>query len=218
MNLIDLSRRLSPRALRRLAKRYRKQLVAGASLAAAAAFSIMLSIPALAHDGETKTPPAACDFTTLPLTAACAALVTPPAVAVPPTTAGDYVVTLPGTGTLTLTIDASGKVTGAAVAIPGYTFSVPAIDKDGDKVSVTLTKSGDPTQVIKVTASVKAPATANGPATVKAKIRPVEKEDADEANEANETPKAADPANTLSDHKLGGGGGGGEHHHGGGDR
>jgi len=83
MDLIDLSRRLSPRALCRLAKRYRKQLVAGASLAAAAAFSIMLSIPVLAHDGATKTPPAACDFTTLPLTAACSALVTAPA-----TTAG----------------------------------------------------------------------------------------------------------------------------------
>jgi hypothetical protein len=93
---------------------------------------------------------------------------------------------------------------------------VPTIDKDGDKVTVTLT-STDGTQV-NVKASVKAPTTAGGPATVKAKLRPAEKEDADEANEATETPKAADPANTLSDHKLGGGGGGGEHHHGGGDR
>jgi hypothetical protein len=218
MDLVELSRRLSPRALRRLARRYRKQLVAGASLAAAAAFSIMLSIPVFAHDGETKTPPAACDFTTLPLTTACAALVTPPAVAVPPTTAGDYVVTLPGSGTLTLTIDASGKVTGAAVVITGYTFSVPTIDKDGDKVSVTLTSVADPTQVIKVTASVRPPATANGPATVKATVKPAEKEDADDANEANEANKPADNEsanNTLSDHKGGGGrehgGGGGDH-------
>src|ERR1700736_1318599 len=111
MDVIELSRRLSPRALRRLAKRYRKQLVAGASLAAAAAFSIMLSIPVLAHDGETKTPPAACDFTTLPLTGACSALVTAPTA-----TAGDYLVTLPGGGTLTITVDATGAVSSAAVS------------------------------------------------------------------------------------------------------
>jgi hypothetical protein len=213
MDLLELSRRLSPRALRRLAVRYRKQLIAGASLAAAAGFSIMLSIPAFANDGETKTPPAACDFTTLPLTAACAAMVTPPAVAVPPTTAGDYVVTLPGSGTLTLTIDASGKVTGAAVAITGFTFSVPNIDKDGDKVTVTLTSS-DGTQVINVKASVKPPATAGGPATVKAKLRPAEKEDADEANESTDAHDTADAAKTLSAQKSGGGG---EHHGGGGD-
>jgi hypothetical protein len=209
MDLIDLSRRLSPRALRRLVKRYRKQLVAGASLAAAAAFSIMLSIPALAHDGETKTPPAACDFTTLPLTAACSALVTAPA-----TTAGNYLVTLPGGGTLTLTIDATGAVTGAAVSgLTGFTASVPIVDKDGDKVSVTLTSTTDPTQVINVKASVKPPATAGGPATVKAKVKPAEKEEADEPNEANEPAEA--PDDTLGDHQ---GGGGREDGDGGGDR
>ena len=81
-------------------------------------------------------------------------------------------------------------------------------------MTVTLT-STDGTQV-NVKASVKAPTTAGGPATVKAKLRPAEKEDADEANEA---PKAAadneSANNTLSDHKGGGGrehgGGGGDH-------
>jgi hypothetical protein len=205
MDVIELSRKLSPRALRRLARRYRKQLIAGASLAAAAAFSIMLSIPVFAHDGETKTPLAACDFTTLPLTAACAGVVTAPT-----TTAGSYTVALPGGGTLTIMIDATGAVSSADVSgLTGFTASVPVIDKDKDKVSVTLT-STDGTQVINVNTSVKPPATAGGPATVKAKVKPAEKDDADDANEATETEGTN---STLSDTKTGGGG----HHSGGGD-
>jgi hypothetical protein len=205
MDIPDLSRRFTPRALLRLAKRYRKKLIAGGSLVVAAVFAVMLAIPALADEGETKTPPPACDFTTLPLTAACAAIVTAPAA-----TAGDYFVTLPGGGTLTISIDGTGVVTGATVAgLTGFTASVPVVDKDGDKVKVTLT-STDGTQVINVSASVKPPATPGGPATVKAKAKPGEKEDADEANEA-----AEGSGSTLSEHK---GGGGGDHHHeGGGD-
>src|ERR1700730_12456316 len=212
MDLFDLSRRLSPRALRRLAKRYRKQLVAGASLAAAAAFSIMLSIPVLAHDGETKTPLAACHFTTLPVTAACAGVVTAAT-----TTAGDCMIARPEGATLSLTIDGTGAVTGAAVAgLTGFTASVPVIDKDGDKVTLTLTSTTDPNQVINIKASVKPPATAGGPATVKAKVKPAEKEEADEANEASEANEPADaPTNALSDHK---GGGGRQHGGGGGDK
>lgn len=200
MDQLDLSRRLRPRALRRLANRYRRQLIGGASLAAAAAATIVLAAPALAHDGlRTPTPLAACSAT-VPLTTPCSAAVTAPA-----TTAGDYTVTLPGIGTLTITIDANSVVTGATVSgLTGFTASTPKVDKDGDRVTVTLTSTTDPNQVYKLKVAVKAPATAGGPATVTAKVKAVEKKDADEANEA------AEFAKLLSQHK---GVGIGEHHH-----
>ncbi len=107
MNVIDLSRRLSPRALRRLVNRYRRRLVGGASLATAAALSVMLSVPALAHDG--KTPLAVCSTTTT-LNTPCAAPVTP----TPAAGVSAYTVVLPGIGTLSLTIDPTTNLVTAA--------------------------------------------------------------------------------------------------------
>jgi hypothetical protein len=199
MDVLDQSRPLSLKALRRLARRYYKQLLAGGALAVAATFGILVSMPAFADDGETKTPLAACDFTTLPLTSACAAMVTAPLTG----TAGDYLVTLPGGGTLTIAVDATGMVTGATVSglATGFTASVPTIDKEDNKVSVTVTS---PTgAVVDVHASVKPPTTAGSPATVTAKAKPGETEDAEEATETAESSSA------LSEHK---GAGGGEHH------
>ncbi|MDQ6918942.1 MAG: hypothetical protein M3Z98_06250 [Candidatus Dormibacteraeota bacterium] len=210
MNLIDLSRRLSLRAVRRLANRYRRQLVGGVSLTGAVAFSIMLAVPAIAHDGESGTPLAACSAT-LPLTTPCSATVTP----TPAAGVTDYAVTLPGVGTLNITIDpvtnliTLAKVTGVD---PAFTASAVTINEDGNKASVTLT-SADGTQVYTIKASVKPPATAGGAPTITAKVKTPEKEEADdesEASDADDAPGAAKPVSAPR------GGGGGEHKGGGG--
>jgi hypothetical protein len=168
MNVIDLSRRLSPRALRRFVNRYRKQLLGGGSLAVIAASSILLAVPALAHDG-TATPLPDCS-STLPLKTPCAA----PVIPTPAAGVSDYSVTLPGVGTLNITIDpATNQVSAASVASvdAAFTASAVKVDGDGDKVTVTLTSVTDPTQVYKVTVKVKPPATAGGAPIITAKVK-----------------------------------------------
>ena len=203
MNMIDLSRRLSLRALRRLANRYRRQLVGGASMAVLALSSVAFAVPALAHDGKNGTPLAACSAT-LPLTTPCAAPVTP----TPSATVSDYTVTLPGVGTLSITIDPkTNLVTAASMASvdPAFTATAVKIDEDSDKVTVTLTSVADPSVVYKVSVSVKPPAVAGGAPTITAKVKTPHKEhsELDEQNEKGEHP-------TLSFS-------GGDHHPGGHD-
>jgi hypothetical protein len=174
MTVRDLSRRLSPGAIRRLANRYRRQIVGGVSLAAAAAATVMFAVPALAHDGAKKPLPAC--SSTLPLTTPCAATVTPPAAP-----GGNYTVTLPGIGTLNITVDpATNQVTAATVSglNAGFTASTPKIDADKDSVKVTFTSTTDPNQVYRLKVSVKAPATAGGTPTVTAKVKGAHKDGA----------------------------------------
>ena len=213
MNVIDLSRRLSLRALRRLANRYRRQLLGGASMAILAASSILLAVPAMAHDGK-ATPLAAC---TTPLVTPCAPAVSP----TPAAGVLDYMVTLPGIGTLNITLDATGAVSAASVSgvDPAAFTSVVTTDGDKDKVTVTLTSVTDPTVVYKATVSVKPPAVAGGAPTITAKLKSPEKVDADEAGEtAAETAAeaAAEAAEKSSAKPLSAPKGGSDGHHGGG--
>jgi hypothetical protein len=190
MNLIDLSRRLSPRALRRLVNRYRRQLVGGASLAAAAAFSVMLSVPALAND--VKTPLAPCNGTAT-LTTPCAAPVTP----TPAAGVSSYTVVLPGIGTLSVTIDpTTNLVTAASMSSvdPAFTASAVKIDEDTDKVTVTLTSAADPSVVYKVTVKVKPPETAGGAPTITAKVKTPHKEGKELEEHHSEGNEAAEHA------------------------
>jgi hypothetical protein len=194
MDVIELSRKLSPRALRRLARRYRKQLIAGASLAAAAAATLMLAAPALADEGEIHPTPTPC-ATSLPLTTPCAAPVMNPAT-------GSYTVTLPGIGTLSITVDPTTSLitTATFTLASGTTFTASAvtINEDNNKASVTVT---DGTAVYTVAAKVKPSATG---LVVTAKVKTPEKEDADET-EKPEAPNTATPLKSS-------GGNGGEHH------
>ncbi len=153
---LDLSRRLSPRTLRRL-------LIGGASLATAAAATLVLAAPALAHD-KTATPLSPC--TSPPLTTPCSATATP--------SAGGYTITLPGIGTLNITLDpTTNAVTGATVSglDAGFTASAVKVDKDADRVVVTFTSTTNPSQVYKLKVAVKAPATAGAAPTVTAKVK-----------------------------------------------
>ncbi len=174
MNELEEREQLGRRALRRL-------LIGGASLAAAAATTLMLAAPTLAN--ETPKPPLPACGTTLPLTTPCSAGVTPPA-----TPGGSYVVTLPGIGTLNITIDpTTNMATAASVSgLTGFTASTVKIDGDGDKVSVTFTSTTDPTQVYRLSVSVKKPATAGGAPTVTAKVKTAHKHHDDETNEQSE--------------------------------
>jgi hypothetical protein len=211
MDVVDLSRRFSPRAIRRLVNRYRRQLVGGASLTAAVAFSVMLSVPVLANDG-TATPLAAC---ATPVVTPCAPDIT--------SAGGTYTVALPGVGSLTVMVDPlTGAVSGATVsALTGFTAGTPTADEDGDKVSVTFTSTTDPTVVYNLSVKGAPPAVAGGPPTVTAKVKTPEKEDADEAGEsAAETASEAAEHSTTStisapkggsgEHHSGSGGGGGD--------
>ena len=204
MTEIDLSRVLTPGAVRRL-------LVGGASLAAAAGAALVLAGPALANEGSTPevapTPLAAC-ASTLPLTTPCSVDVTAGAVS------GEFVVTLPGVGTLNITVDpTTNKVTAASVTgLSGFTATPVKVDGDGDKVSVTLTSTTDPNQVYVLKVAVKPSATGAPTITAKVKAGETENEDKNEKNEQNEHRGEHDGGSagaTLSDH--------GDHHEGGGD-
>lgn len=174
MNELEVREQLGRRAWRRL-------LIGGASLAAAAATTLVLAAPTLAN--STPKPPLPACGTTLPLTTPCSAGVTPPA-----TPIGSYVVTLPGIGTLNITIDpTTNKVTAASVSgLTGFTASTVKIDGDGDKVSVTFTSSTNPSQVYRLRVSVKPPTTAGGAPTVTAKVKAAHKHHEDETNEQSE--------------------------------
>ena len=67
--------------------------------------------------------------------------------------------TLPGIGTLNITVDpTTNMVTAASVlGLTGFTASTVKIDGDGDKVSVTFTSTTDPSQVYRLSISVKPP-------------------------------------------------------------
>jgi hypothetical protein len=211
MNVIDLSRRLSLKAVRRLATRYRRQLLGGASIGVLAASSILLALPAMAHDG-TATPLAAC---TTPLVTPCAPAVSP----TPAAGVLSYTVTLPGIGMLNVVLDATGAVSSATLSgvDPAAFTSVVKVDGDMDKVTVTLTSVTDPTVVYKATVSVKPPAVAGGAPTITAKLKSPEKEDADEVGETA-AEEAAEAAAEAAEHSTAKpvsapkGGGSGEHH------
>ena len=200
MTEIELGTVLNPRAVRRL-------LIGGASLAAAAGAAMVLAGPALANEGSTPdvapTPLAAC-ASALPLTTPCSVDVTAGA------TAGDFVVTLPGIGTLNITVDpTTNKVTAASVTgLTGFTAAPVKVDGDGDKVSVTLTSTTDPNQVYILKVAVKPPATAGGPPTITAKVKAGETENEDKDEQKAEHDGGSSGA-ALSDH--------GGHHKGGGD-
>ena len=202
MSEIDLSRVLTPRAVRRL-------LIGGASLAAAAGAALVLAGPALAHEGSTPevapAPLAAC-ASTLPLTTPCSVDVTAGAMS------GDFVVTLPGVGTLNITVDpTTNKVTAASVTgLTGFTATPVKVDGDGDKVSVTLTSTTDPSQVYVLKVAVK-PSATGGPPTITAKVKAgdTENEDKNEQNDQKGEHDGGSSGGTLSDH--------GGHHEGGGD-
>ncbi len=147
---------------RRLPRRLRRIAVRSGAIAIAVVAACAIAVPAFAHDG-TKPSPTPCS-TTAPITLPCAATVNPPASAGAP-----YTITLPGIGTLNVTVDANGKITGATVSdlAPGVTASTPTVDSDGDKVSVTFTTAAG--QIVKLTVKAKPPTTAGGSPTVTAK-------------------------------------------------
>jgi hypothetical protein len=135
------------------------------AIAVAVVAACAIAVPATAHDGGKTLPPCSA---TLPLTTPCAPTVTPPS-----SPGGPYTITLPGVGTLSFTVDpATNTITSATVSglAVNFTASTPKIDGDADKVTVTFTNTTDPTQVYRVRASVRAPATAGGAPTIFAKV------------------------------------------------
>jgi hypothetical protein len=202
MTQIDLSRVLTPKGVRRF-------LIGGASIAAAAGAAVVLAGPAFANESTSPeappTPLAAC-ASTLPLTTPCSVDVTAGA------TAGTFMVTLPGVGTLNITVDATTNlVTAASVTgLTGFTASTPAIGEDGNRVSVTLTSTTDPNQVYVLKVAVKPPATAGGAPTITAKVKAGEKEetDADDQNEQSGDHEGGNGAalSAPKGHHQGGGG------------
>ena len=202
MSEIDLSRVLTPRAVRRL-------LIGGASLAAAAGAVLVLAGPALANEGSTleeaPAPLAAC-ASTLPLTTPCSVDVIAGAMS------GDFVVTLPGVGILNITVDpTTNKVTAASVnGLTGFTATRVKVDGDGDRVSVTLTSATDPSQVYVLKVAVK-PSATGGAITITAKVKAgdTENEDKNERNDQKGEHDDGSTGGTLSDHAG--------HHDGGGD-
>lgn len=202
MDELDMSKRLA--AFRRHAGHYRRQLVGGVSLVGAAAATLMLAAPALAHDGMPKSTPTPC--------ATSGALTTPCAAPVVAGATGAYSVTLPGIGTLNITVDpTTNLITAATFTLLDATFTASAvtINEGGNKASVTLTSVADPTVVYNLKAKVKPPTTAGGAPTVTAKVKSPEKEDADETGEsaAEAAAEAAEASKPVSNPK-----GGGEHH------
>jgi hypothetical protein len=150
---------------RRLPKRLRGKALRFGAIAVAVG-AACIAAPVLAHDGS-KPPAPACS-TTLPLTVPCT-----PAVVRPGEPGAPYLVTLPGVGTLTFTLDATNHITSASVSglSVNFTASTPKVDGDKDSVTVTFTSKTDPTQIYRVTVRVKDPATAGGAPTIKAKVR-----------------------------------------------
>lgn len=174
MNEVDLSRMPLPRALRRL-------LIGGASLAVAAMTAVVVAAPALADDTTTTPTPLPTCGSTLPLMTPCSAVVAPPV-------AGVYAVTLPGIGTLSITIDPiTNAVTVASVSgLTGFTASAVKVDGDRDKVAVTFTSTTDPAQVYRLKVSVKAPAMVGGAPTVTAKLKGAPKKEGEDNEQKGE--------------------------------
>jgi hypothetical protein len=182
----------------------RRLLIGGGALVAAAAAGLLTAIPAMADESASMTPLVACDSS---LTVPCSADVTGPGSAM------DYTVTLPGVGTILVTLDASGTIMTAVVSpLTGFTASPAEISEEGNHVSFTLTSTTGPTKVLEV--SIKAtPSATGGTPTVTAKVKAGETENETETETETEGAGGTE-AKTVSTGKAKSGGG--EHSGGGG--